>query len=177
MLLDFSAFEALFKLHYKSLAQTAFRIVNDKDVAEDLVQDIFCKLWEKRSELQINTSVKSYLYQSTINHSLNYLKKLKRAEIRDVHFYSSTSAEENTSDRLFAVKEMSERVQIAVNLLPGACRNVFILSRFEHLSYKQIAATLNISVKTVENQMIKALKHLRKHLGCVIEFLIFLMML
>lgn len=177
MLLDFSAFEALFKLHYKSLAQTAFRVVNDRDVAEDLVQDIFCKLWEKRSELQITTSVKAYLYQSTINHSLNYIKKAKRAETRELHFYSSRSSEENTSDAPFAVKELNERVNIAVNSLPVACRNVFILSRFEHHSYKQIATALNISVKTVESQMVKALKHLRKCLGTVIELLFFFMML
>ena len=177
MLLDFSAYEALFKLHYRSLAQTAFRIVNDRDVAEDLVQDIFCKLWEKRAELQITVSVKAYLYQSTINHSLNYIKKVRRAEIRETEYQSFRPGEDHAADTVYAVKELTGRVQLAVNTLPEACRNVFILSRFEHLSYKQIADALNISVKTVENQMVKALKHLRKRLGCFIEFLIFFMML
>ena len=176
MQLDFSSFEALFQQHYKSLARASFRIVGDKDVAEDVVQDMFCKLWEKKDEIQITTSIKSYLYQSTINYSLNHLKKNKRSEKREELFVSSHSSEESNAESNMALKEIHELVKIAVDLLPQACRTVFVLSRFEHLSYKEIASNLGISPKTVDNQMVKALKHMRKHLSVYIKvFLLFLL--
>ncbi len=173
MQLDFSAFEELFQLHYKALARASFRIVNDKDIAEDIVQDIFCKLWEKREEIHITTSLKSYLYQSTINHSLNNIRKVKRSDERENAFVSShSSQEESNAESQMAVKEIQELVNEAVDLLPNACRKVFVLSRFEHLSYKEIASHLGISPKTVDNQMVKALKHLRTHLKVYIKILL-----
>ena len=176
MEMDLSAYEALFKMHYAPLARAAFRIVNDPDVAEDLVQDIFFKLWEKKDTLNITISLKSYLYQSTINHSLNYLKKVKRSDARESFFETSRSEESNNSESYVALKETARQVDLAVNSLPDACRTVFILSRYEHLSYREIAQQLEISVKTVENHMVKALKHLRKCLGALI-FFIFLSLL
>lgn len=177
MQLDFSAFKSLFQLHYKSLARASYRIISDKDVAEDIVQDIFCKLWEKKDEIQISTSLKSYLYQSTINHSLNHLKKLKRSGIREELFVSSNLSEENNAESNIALKEINEIVKTAVDLLPQACRTIFVLSRFQHLSYKEIASNLGISPKTVDNQIVKALKHLRKHLKAYIKiFLIFFLL-
>jgi RNA polymerase sigma-70 factor, ECF subfamily len=172
MQLDFSAFEDLFQLHYKSLARASCRIVGDEDVAEDIVQDIFCKFWEKKDEIQITTSLKSYLYQSTINHSLNHIKKLKRSDKREEFFVSSHSSEENNAESQMALKEIQELVKTSIDLLPNACRTVFVLSRFQHLSYKEIASNLGISPKTVDNQMVKALKHLRKHLRVYIKILL-----
>jgi len=169
LLLDISGFEALFQVNYEPLARTAYRIVKDKDIAEDIVQDVFCRLWEKKDSLNITDSLKSYLFKSTINQSLNYLKKIKNAGVREELFSFETAADVNSTEYTIALKETSGLVETAVGLLPDACRTIFVLSRYENLSYKEIALKLNISVKTVEAQMTKALKHLRK---CLLSILI-----
>ncbi|WP_207427771.1 RNA polymerase sigma-70 factor [Pedobacter sp. SYSU D00535] len=161
---DISSFEALFQVNYASLCATSYRIVQDRDIAEDIVQDVFVKLWEKKDEIKITTSLKAYLFQSTINQSLNYLKKYKNSLNRETAFGRETGVDINSTEQIMALKEVSRRVDEVVEALPDACRTVFILSRYEQLSYKAIAEKLNISVKTVENHMTKALKYLRKHL-------------
>lgn len=173
LLLDISGFEALFQVNYQPLCVTAYRIVQDKDVAEDIVQDIFEKLWEKRESLTINSSLKAYLIQSAINQSLNYLKKNKNALSRESFYSSAADENANTTEQAIALKEVSRRADQAIRALPDACRTVFILSRYEQMSYKQIAEKLNISVKTVENQMTKALKHLRRYLLTFVLLIIF----
>ena len=164
ILFDLSGFEALFQLHYRALCATAFRIVQDKEIAEDIVQDVFYKLWVKRESLHINTSLKAYLIQSTINRSINYTKKYNNTLSRELHFGMETSNDANTTEQALDFKETSGKVEAAIKALPPACRSVFVLSRYENLSYKEIARDLDISVKTVENQMSKALKHLRQRL-------------
>lgn len=162
---DFSKFEELFHTNYKSLVQVSYRIVGDVDVAQDLVQDVFCKFWEKQANLEINSSHKAYLYKSVFNHSLNHLKKVKRTDEREALFCSSICSEQNNVESQLDLKETNLIVQQAVDMLPSACRAVFVLSRFEQMSHKEIAAQLDISAKTVENQIGKALKHLRKYLS------------
>jgi len=164
LMLDISGFEALFQVNYRLLCATSYRIVQDKDIAEDIVQDVFFKLWEKREVLIINTSLKAYLFQSTINQSLNYIRKYKNALKRESAYGEDTASHSNFVEQAMALKEIGSRIDTAMNALPEACRTVFVLSRYEQLSYKQIAVKLDISVKTVENHMVKALKHLRKWL-------------
>jgi RNA polymerase sigma-70 factor (ECF subfamily) len=161
---DNSAFEALFRENYAKLCRVAFRIVQDEDTAEDIVQDVFVKVWEKRSELRIATTLNGYIYQSVLNASIKRLKKDRNTAMREELFGSQLSRDANTTDELLAARELTRRTRSAVDLLPAACREVFILSRYEQMSYREIAETLEISVKTVENQMGKALKHLRKYL-------------
>ncbi|WP_256014041.1 RNA polymerase sigma-70 factor [Desertivirga xinjiangensis] len=164
LMLDISGFEALFQVNYQSLCASSFRIVQDKDIAEDIVQDVFYRLWEKRDSLIITSSLKAYLFQSTINQSLNYIKKYKNALKREDLYGSETMEDVNDVEQAMALKEVNQRVEAAVKALPEACRMVFILSRYDQLSYKEIASKLDISVKTVEGQMSKALKHLRSWL-------------
>lgn len=164
LLFDLSGFEALFQLHYRALCATAYRIVQDKEIAEDIVQDVFHSLWEKRGSLQIDISLKAYLIRSTINRSINYNKKYSNTLSRELHFGMETSIDANTTEQALDFKETSGKVESAIKALPPACRSVFVLSRYEHLSYKEISRELDISVKTVENQMTKALKHLRQWL-------------
>ena len=164
LLLDISGFEALFQVNYKALCYSAYRIVQDKDIAEDIVQDVFYKLWEKKDSLVIHTSLKAYLFQSTIHQSINYNRKYQNTLSRELQFGMQTGIDVNSTEQALDFKEASSRVEAAIRALPEGCRTVFLLSRYEHLSYKEIADTLNISVKTVENQMTKALKHLRNWL-------------
>jgi RNA polymerase sigma-70 factor, ECF subfamily len=164
LLLDITGFEALFQVNYQPLCTTSFRIVQDKDIAEDIVQDIFIKLWERRETLVIETSLKAYLIRSTINQSLNYLKKYRNTLEREFAFGAEIGAESNVTEDTVLFRELSKKAEQAISALPEGCRLVFVLSRHEQLSYREISARLNISVKTVENQMSRALRHLRRYL-------------
>ena len=169
---DSGVVENLFKTHYASLCRTVFKIVKEKNTSEDIVQDVFVKMWNKREELDISVSIKSYLFRSAINTALNYIgqsKKLKLLEEEDFHMWIHKEVEQNIE-----FNEVEKDIQRAINGLPPACRTIFVLSRFEELSYKEIADTLELSIKTVENQMGKALKILRDKLQ---EYLITILMI
>lgn len=173
MELDISAFEALFKLHYSSLCLTAIRITGDKAIAEDMVQEVFLQVWKKRETIQIESSLKAYLHKSVIHQSLNYHRQQKALiERQQIHFLDRDEDINPIEQQIFS-KDTQTKIDQVINCLPEGCRRVFVLSRFEQMSYKQIASTLNISVKTVENQMVKALKVLRAHL-LVLIFIFFL---
>lgn len=174
LLLDISGFEALFQVNYKPLCATAYRIVQDRDVAEDIIQDVFLKLWQKKDTLTINSSLKAYLFQTAINQSINYTKKYQNSLSREMHFGMETGGDINTVSQEMDYKETRVRIDAAIKALPAACRTVFVLSRYEHYSYKEIARHLDISVKTVENQMTKALKHLRRWIVLLALILIFI---
>lgn len=156
-----TSFEEIFRIHYQSLCNAAYKIIDDKDAAEDVVQDVFLKLWTKKEDLTIIQSVKSYLYRAIINTSLNYLesnKKVIRLETNDSSKLSVNAGEE------LHHKELEIKINTAINKLPPKCKVIFVLSRYEGMKYQQIADHLGISVKTVENQMGKALQMLREQL-------------
>lgn len=156
-------FEEIFKMHYKMLCNAANKILNDADTAEDVVQDVFVKFWSKRENMNIIHSVKSYLYRATINTSLNYLESNKKIiRLKDTE-HSSESLTINSGEEL-SHKELKNKIDEAIDQLPPKCKVIFVLSRNEGMKYQQIADHLGISVKTVENQMGKALKMLRERL-------------
>jgi len=157
------AFEKFFKMFYAPLCGFALGFLGDRDEAEELVQDTFVKLWEKRDEISIETSLKSYLYSSVRNACFNYLKHLK---VRQAHAAEEKHFGEPTEE--ITANEVSTNIDLALSKLPEKCREVFELSRFKGMKYQEIAEYLNISVKTVENQMGKALKVMRVELA---EFL------
>ncbi len=164
LLLDISGFEALFQVHYQPLCATAYRIVQDKAIAEGIVQNVFRKVWERRDLLKVAIPLKAYLTQTTINHSIYYTRKYGDSLKGDKQWGPEAEADIKFTAHLMALKEVGSQIDVAVKSLPDVCRMIFILSRYEQLSYNEIAACLNISVKVVENQMAKALEHLRKYL-------------
>jgi RNA polymerase sigma-70 factor (ECF subfamily) len=169
---DEAAFEQAFKENYKSLHAYAYTILRDEAIAEEMAQNVFYKLWDRSESLSISGSVRAYLFRAVHNESLNYLKHLK---VRSEHqLYVSHRMNEGTDNasKKIQLKELEEKLQKALNELPEQCRTIFQLSRFEELRYREIADTLNISVKTVENQMGKALKILRTKLVDFLPFLI-----
>jgi RNA polymerase sigma-70 factor (ECF subfamily) len=174
---DEAAFEQAFKDNYKSLHAYAFTMLRDHAVAEEMVQNVFYKLWDRSESLSITGSVRAYLYRAVHNESLNYLKHLK---VRSEHqLYVSHRMNEGTdsASKKIQLKELEEKLQKALNDLPEQCRTIFQMSRFEELRYREIADQLNISVKTVENQMGKALKILRTKLVDFLPLLILLITL
>jgi len=167
------AFEQLFKTHYKALHAYANLLVRDVDIAEEVVQSLFLKLWEKRSLLEAHTSVKAYLYKCVYHDSLNLLKHEQvKAKYQDFTLHSMNPLQEAASGKV-EFSELQKELQLAMQLLPQQCRLIFQMSRFEELKYREIADRLGISVKTVENQMGKALKILRVKLA---DFLVLLML-
>lgn len=162
---DEAAFEQVFKKNFRSLHGYACTMVKDVQVAEEMVQNVFLRLWEKAARLNIAGSVEAYLFRAVHNECLNHLKHLK---VREAHKLYVSHRSEHASGELPAkqlqAKEIESRLSAALAELPEQCRTIFQLSRFEELRYREIADTLGISVKTVENQMGKALRILRTKL-------------
>jgi RNA polymerase sigma-70 factor (ECF subfamily) len=167
--IDLRSFETLFRQYYQMLCGYAFKFVYDADTAEEIVQDLFYKLWEKRSELHINTSVKSYLFSAVHNRCLKYIEH-RNVENKYRNYYLLHQSEiDNESGDANSVGELQEIINHTLESLPDRCRRIFSLSRFEGLRYHEIAQKLSISVKTVEANMGKALKLLRKNLKHYVE--------
>ncbi|MBV7529063.1 RNA polymerase sigma-70 factor [Chitinophaga sp. sic0106] len=169
-------FEQIFKSHYKGLHAYAYTILKDDIMAEEMVQNVFCKLWEKSSEIKIKESVSGYLYRAVYHESINYLRheKVKASHVAYARYQHTTPANTLPASGKVQLRELQEKLQAALLELPEKCRTVFQMSRFDELKYQEIADKLNISVKTVENQMGKALRILRQNL---VDFLPLLLLL
>ena len=171
---DEAAFEQVFKTHYKNLHAYAFTMLKDEDEAEEMVQQVFFKLWERSEHLSFSGSIAAYLYRAVHNESLNFIKHQKVKAGHQMHVAYSMKNKSDQAQSKMIRKELENKFREALNELPEQCRTVFQLSRFEDMKYKEIANKLDISVKTVENHMGKALKLLRTKL---VDFLPLLLIL
>jgi RNA polymerase sigma-70 factor (family 1) len=161
---DKDAFEKLFLLYYSAFCRYAYRFLHDKEESEELVQNFFFNLWEKRNTLVNITSLKAYLFRAIHNSCLNYIKHEKIVEnFRDYAVLQSQEQEDYTNEAVNG-KELEIIVEKAIQSLPEKVRNVFNLKKQDGLKYQEIAEMLNISVKTVEAYMSTALKILRENL-------------
>jgi RNA polymerase sigma-70 factor, ECF subfamily len=162
---DESAFDDLFRAWYEPLVRYANKLTdNDLDAAEDLVQQVFCKFWEQRAQLDIQFSVKAYLYRMVYHQGLSAIRAEKTRERYTQHQQRvMENANESAPDQQGG--ELQKIYATALQKLPPQCRQVFELSRFESLKYREIADQLGISVKTVEAHMGKALRVLRFELS------------
>jgi RNA polymerase sigma-70 factor (ECF subfamily) len=161
-------FEKIFRLYFKSLHSYAYTFMKDDELAEEIVQNVFCRIWERRDQLKTDGSLKAYLYRSVHNESLNYLKQQKNRAALQVNYGDGNEATSVQASEKVMTAELETHIEKALSELPQQCRTIFQMSRFDHLKYQQIADQLNLSIKTVENQMGKALKILRVKLA---EFL------
>lgn len=174
------AFVYLFDRYYEGLLNYAGRIVRETELAHDLVLETFCKLYEDHANLNVHLSVKSYLYKSVYNSCLNEIKHQKvvrnYADREVLDFYFSEIVQAPEAELTLQNEDIRKALEEAISKLPERCREVFVLSKVEELSNKEIAEKLNISVKTVEVQMTKALSRLREELEwvlCIIFFVNF----
>jgi RNA polymerase sigma-70 factor (family 1) len=159
---DQGAYKELFTEFYSFLYRFAQSFVRSKQIAEEIVSDVFIKIWEKRKELEKITNLKVYLYISTRNTSINYIGKLKRSDTNSLESFGSgiNSFYINpvNPEQLMITAEMMNRIEKAIEDLPPKCKLTFKLVKEDGLKYKEAAEILHISVKTVENQLAIALQ-------------------
>lgn len=153
------AIELIFRQYYQFLCLVVYKILPDQNLVEDLAQEVFYELWRKKDKIKVTTSLKAYLRRAAVNKTLNYIRDQK-IKFDDEAKLQPIASSIKTSTRLES-KELQGLIDQAINRLPERCRIVFALSRFEGFSYQEIAQELGISVKTVENQISKALRLLR----------------
>ena len=174
----------LFREYYVSLCSYARRYVGRKDVAEEIVSETFMKIWENRKTLNINSSVKAYLFQAVCNNSLNYLRKLKHANKLETFFEESTydnigfaETIDDIGEQSLILEDLTQKVEEAVNQLPKQQQKAFLLKRHEGKKIKEIAEIMGLSVKTVEMHLAKATLSLQKNLKDYLpSFLLFMLL-
>jgi RNA polymerase sigma-70 factor (ECF subfamily) len=159
-----TAFDAIFRAHYAHLVTFAHGMLRDRAAAEDAAQDVMLELWRRRSDIVIQESLRAYLLRATRNRALNQLRHAKVQRSAEPRLVGEESISATGEGKLVAA-ELRHALMEAVAELPPACREVFQMSRAHGLRYAEIATTLGISVKTVESQMGKALRHLRSRLS------------
>jgi len=161
---DQCAFESMFHSYYSKLCVFSNSHVKSLDVARDVVQEVFIKIWDNRQDFEIRHSLKAYLYQAVRNQSLNYIEKSnqKRRLSESFRKHEDLKREEHPSG--LNTEELTQKVWKLVDKLPERRRSIFILYRKHGLSYKEIAEVMDIKRKTVENQMGKSLQFLRDRL-------------
>lgn len=163
MLLDKEKkFEKVFRTYFTELHRYAFKILNDADAAEETVQQVFLKLWEKDPGRHVHTSVRAYLYRAVYNESVNLLKR-ERHQMKYQAHQQYVTRNDSFSDEHDG--ELRQQLHEALSRLPEKSRLVFEMSRFQELKYQEIADELTLSLKTVEGHMTKVLKHLRVYLA------------
>jgi RNA polymerase sigma-70 factor (family 1) len=172
---DFRAFNVLFKRYWKKLYMTAYTFLKDKDACEEIIQDVFIYLWNKRKHLAIESFPK-YLATTTRHKVYNYLRSAKASHMLYSDDLTDISGSfcTNQGDEHIRQQELDEQLHSYLDLLPNRCKEIFVMSRLEHFSNDEIADRLHISKRTVENQVTTALKKLRVSLKDSV--LIFLML-
>lgn len=173
---DKDAFSFLFRKYYPSLCSFATSIIHNVTESEEIVQEMFFLFWERREKIEISFSVKAYLFKSVHNSCLNYIKHKK---VRNI--YTETILREHTEkdihfNQFDDADSLKVLIQIAVERLPEKRRQIFKMVKHEQMRYKEVAESLNLSVKTVENQMGKAMAFLRNELREYLPILFFLIL-
>jgi RNA polymerase sigma-70 factor (ECF subfamily) len=161
---DVGQFESLFRSSYVSLVRYAKTLIKDHDTAEEIVQDLFFRLWQDKEKINIESSLNGYLFRSVHNRCLHHIEHIKVVERHAEEVsYDQPQVQESPSD-ILNYKELQEKVARILERLPERCGKIFTMNRFEGLKYTEIAEKLSVSVKTVEANMGRALKEFRREL-------------
>jgi RNA polymerase sigma-70 factor (ECF subfamily) len=161
---DVGQFESLFRSSYVSLVRYAKTLIQDHDTAEEIVQDLFFRLWQDKENLKIVSSLNGYLFRSVHNKCLHYIEHNRVVERHAEEMSYRQSENQEIPSDILNYKELQEKVASILEKLPERCGKIFTMSRFDGLKYTEIAEKLSVSVKTVEANMGRALKEFRKEL-------------
>lgn len=156
-------FDELYLLYYPRLLLFAIKLIGSKEESEEIIQDVFIRFWLKESYTNVKFSIRAYLFRSIRNACFDYLKKIKKQETSNYSECDFVNEPIEFCDPLL-LEELEIAIQKSVGELPAQCKRVFLLHRDEQLTYREIAESLNISVKTVETQISRAVKVLKKSL-------------
>ncbi|WP_439182541.1 RNA polymerase sigma-70 factor [Carboxylicivirga taeanensis] len=162
---DEAAYKELFLAYYTQLVVFARKVVVDDDLARELVQDVIVNFYEKRGEIKIHSSLKAHLYQSVRNRCLNQIKHSQIRRDHHAHIFQLQKNDEAYIDSMLEETELEQRINSIIQTLPSQCKRIFEMSRFDGHSNQDIADQLELSKRTVETQISKALKVLRKQLA------------
>lgn len=159
----------LYSEYYEYLVNSVYKMVREQNMAEDLVQEVFFEIWKKRERLEFKTSVSGYLRRAVINRALNHIRNRKKMVVVSEDSARQVKCNEIISIQKLEIDDLQQLINNSIDELPEKCRIVFGMSRFDEMKYAEIAESLGISIKTVENHISKALKLLKNkvtpHLG------------
>ncbi|MBS1915397.1 MAG: RNA polymerase sigma-70 factor [Bacteroidetes bacterium] len=158
----YQEFKAVFEQYYQPLCNYAFNFLKDKDACEDIVQEIFLRIWEKKKNLIHSKEIRYYMFTAVRNNCLSFIENKKKSSALFTEDMGATLYQLPQDDKEAGPTDSLELIKKSLSLLPPRCKDVFLLSRIGKLSYKEIAAATGVSVKTVENQIGKALKILKE---------------
>lgn len=161
---DAGQFESLFRSSYVSLVRYAKIIIKDHDTAEEIVQDLFVRLWQDRQTLTIKSSLNGYLFRAVHNRCLHWISHSRVVEKHAMEMAAEDQPNAESPLEVMQYRELQEKIAEVIEKLPERCGRIFSMNRFEGLKYTEIADKLSISVKTVEAEMGRALKEFRKAL-------------
>jgi len=154
------ALRSLYSSYYKYVCSVVYKMTGDASVAEDISQEVFIEVWKRRESLDVTSTLKGYLRKVAVNKTLNHIRS-KKMNFEDEDSVFQVPSEENSTQIILEAEDLQNAINSAIDSLPERCRLIFGLSRYEEKTYKEIAEALSISIKTVENQMSKALKIVR----------------
>ena len=155
------AFRCIYNRYWKRLIAYTYNILNDKGLAEDVLQDVFTNIWIKRKEINV-TSLENYLFVSVRNKSISQFRKMKFTTVDDEIIHGLNLSEESSD--VIEMDDLKHSIKIALEDLPSRCKEIFYMSRYENYTNEEIAEHFNITKRTVENQLSLALKHVRGNL-------------
>lgn len=161
---DKAEFESLFRSSYVSLVKYSRTLIKDQDTAEEIVQDLFVKLWQEKEKIKIESSLNGYLFRAVHNKCLHYIEHLKVVERHAATVVTGEADPSDDPSEILHYKDLQMKIARILEKLPERCGRIFCMSRFEGLKYSEIAEKLSVSVKTVEASMGIALKEFRKEL-------------
>ena len=161
---DKAEFESLFRSSYVSLVKYSRTLIKDQDTAEEIVQDLFVKLWQEREKIKIESSLNGYLFRAVHNKCLHYVEHQKVVERHAATVVTGKADPSDDPSEILHYKDLQMKIASILERLPERCGRIFCMSRFEGLKYSEIAERLSVSVKTVEASMGIALKEFRKEL-------------
>ncbi len=169
---DESALKLIYDLYWEQLFIYSFSLLKKREASEDIIQEVFIKIWEKRDSLQIRTTLKGYLFTCVLHRVYDSFRKNKNVFSDAIFEKFDKKIQSSNPESKLIYKELEAQINTAVNLLPEKCKKVFVLSREDQLSHKEISKQLNISTKSVEAYITKALKILRPTLANISNIII-----